>query len=108
MSGIDDGVVSMKFDNEEFESKLSATIQSLDKLRESLDFANSTRGISELEDVANGFSLAGMGDSIDNISEKFSLLGAIGFTAIQTVTNAVLDICKKTCGNCFRPASCGW
>src|SRR5690606_850216 len=33
-----------------------------------------------------------IGDSVDNISSKFNALGAIGFSVLQRLTNAALDL----------------
>lgn len=86
MSGVDDRIVSMKFDNGGFESKLGDTLKSLDKLRASLDFANSTRNLNQLTDAGKNFSLAGMSHAIEGVSTKFIALTTIGITALATLT----------------------
>lgn len=90
MASIDDRIVSIQFDNDQFEKRMQETIASLDKLRESLDFANSNNSFDQINKSASDFDLSNMGDAVDNISNKFSALGAVGFTAIQDITQNIL------------------
>lgn len=87
---VDDKVVAMTFDNVEFEKRVNATLVSLDKLKQSLDFANSTRGMSDLANVGKNFNLTGMASSIDGIDAKFIALATIGVTTLATIVHAAL------------------
>lgn len=107
MSGIDDRVVSIEFDNDKFERRISDTIASLDKLAESIKFAEVQNGISNISDAANRFDISSMASGIDNISSKFSTLGAIGFSAIQNITSSVIDFVKNTTGDILEPIISG-
>lgn len=114
MSGIDDRIVSIKFDNSGFERKIAETIASLDKLRDSLDFSGALSSFAAMNAAADNVNLAGVGASldqvnaaannvnmshlstaIDSINSKFSAMGAIAFTAIQHVTSSFLSIPGK-------------
>lgn len=86
MADIDDKVVSMKFDNLNFEKNISDTLRSLEKLRQSLDFANSTRGMNELSAASSKFNMNGMGEAVDGVGAKFLALTTIGITALATIT----------------------
>lgn len=83
---VDNKVVSMKFDNAAFESKLGDTLKSLDKLQKSLDFQHSTRGLNELSAASRGFSLHGVTDAIEGVGAKFLAMSTIGITALATIT----------------------
>ncbi len=91
MADVDDKVVSMRFDNAAFQRNLAETIQSLDKLRQSLNFADSTRGMNELSAVSKRFDMSSMGNAIDGISTKFLALATIGVTALSRLTNSVIS-----------------
>lgn len=99
MTEVDNRVVAMQFDNESFERKLSATIASLDKLRSSLDFAASKRGLEELNTAGKNFSMDGMTHAIEGVSGKFLAMTTIAITALATITshavNAGLNIVKS-------------
>lgn len=91
MSKIDDRIVSMKFDNASFENKLGDTLKSLDKLKQSLDFANSTRGLNELSTAGKNFNMDGMGGAIEGVSAKFLALTTIGVTALATLVSKAIE-----------------
>lgn len=87
MSSIDDRIVSMKFDNVAFQKNIGDTLKSLDKLRQSLDFTNSTRGMNELSSAGKSFNMAGMATAVESVSGKFLALTTIGITALATITS---------------------
>lgn len=97
MSGtIDDRVVGIEFDNKNFDSRIAATIASLDKLTESINKTTAQPGLGNLSKDINSLDVSHMASGIDNISSKFSALGAIGFSAIQNITNSILNFIKST------------
>lgn len=95
MSSIDDRIVNMRFNNRQFERGVSESTKSLDGLKKALDFDGATKGLSELDRAGKRFSLAGMAEAVENISSRFSVLGAIGFTVIQDLTRASLDFARR-------------
>lgn len=90
MASVDDRVVAMKFDNAAFEQKIASTIGSLDKLKGSLDFANSKRGIADLSAASKGFHLDGIASAVEGISGKFSAMGAVAFSVINNVVTMAM------------------
>lgn len=107
MSGVDDRIVSMEFDNESFERKLASTLNSLDKLSESLQFVGAEKGFDNIASAADGFNPSHMADAIDNISSKFSALGAIGFSVIQSLTTQALQFAQSIGGDILGPVITG-
>jgi len=95
MSSIDDRIVSIKFDNAEFESKISATLASLDKLTEKVNTVGAGKGFSDINAAANSVNLAPIAAGVDNISSKFGAMGAIAFTALQNITTSVMSVAKS-------------
>lgn len=91
MSSVDERVVSMQFDNRQFESNVKTTMNTLDQLDEKLQFDGAGKGLENLGKIGNNFSLDSIGDAIDDISERFSALGIIGITALQNITNKAVD-----------------
>lgn len=90
MPSVDNRIVSMTFDNQRFENKLQDTIDSLNKLGDSIDDLANHQPFDDINTAANRFDVGNMADAIDSISNKFSALGAIAFTAIQNITNGIL------------------
>jgi len=91
MSTVDNRIVSMQFDNAAFESKLGATIGSLDALKKSLDFSNSQKNIGDLENTGKNFNMGNMGGAVDGISGKFLALATVGITALATITAKAVE-----------------
>ena len=100
MSKVEDRILSLKFDNDQFESAVRITLTTLGKLKEGLAFKSSRGGIDDVTDAVGtqDDALGMLAAALDNTQQKFSLLGAIGFTAVQRVTNGVIDLGKKVVG----------
>ena len=94
MSSIDDRVVNMQFNNDQFQKGISDTTNSLDQLKTGLKLDGATAGIDQVQGAANRFSLANMENALQNISSKFSIFGVVGFTVLQDLTNMALDAGK--------------
>lgn len=107
MSNIDDRIVAMKFDNEQFEKRLADTIVSLDKLTAAIESTAKTTAFDNLALSANSFNTESMGRSIDSISDKLSAMGAIGFSVISNLTDTILDFAKRTTGDIIGPILTG-
>jgi tape measure domain-containing protein len=95
MPGVDERVVDMQFNNKQFEQGVQTTLKSLDQLKNGLNFDGATKGLEELERTGRSFSLAGIGDGIEAIGQKFTALGVIGITTIQNLTNDVINFGKN-------------
>lgn len=91
MSSVDERIVSMQFDNRQFEKGVETTIGSLDNLKNNLDFSSSKKGVEDLQGSFNRFSMGGMGTAVESVTAKFSAMGAIAFTTLQNITNRAVD-----------------
>jgi len=78
MSSVDNRIVSMQFDNAQFEKGIRETNRSLGELKEGLNLDRAQRNIRDLSDVASRFDISNMANGVDHISKAFSALGAIG------------------------------
>lgn len=89
---IDERVVAMKFQNSQFQSGVSETLSSLDKLKKGLNFEAATKGLNSLATMGKNFTLAGMASSIDAISSKFTVMTGIALAAITNITNKAINM----------------
>ena len=89
MNTVDNRVVSMEFDNKKFEDNIQTSIKSLKNLDESLLLRNASKGFSEAEKAAAKVSLDPLAKAIDNINNKFSLLGTVADQTIRNIVNRV-------------------
>lgn len=103
MSSIENRVVKMTFDNQAFSRNASETLSMLDKLKQAMSFSGSKDGIKDLSQAMGEFDGSRMADAVENISSKFSALGAIGFTVIQRLTNSAMSFVRNLAGNIMEP-----
>ena len=91
---IEDRIVEMKFDNADFEKNVSTSMNTLDRLKQALDFsksADSFKGVQNAANDINNISFNGISESLAAIQERFSTMGIIGMTIIQNLTSSALD-----------------
>lgn len=90
-STIDNRIVSMAFDNKQFESDASQTMGTLAKLKESLNFSGAGKGLEDLQNAGNRANFNPMAAAIDGLSAKFVLMSTIAITAISNVVSRAVD-----------------
>jgi tape measure domain-containing protein len=88
---IDNKVVSMKFDNKQFEQNIQQTMASLQKLQDSLSKAGEGKGLSDIQKQADKLNFEQMGKGIDGLSAKFVALSTVAITALANITNRAVD-----------------
>ena len=77
----------MRFDNAQFESGVSKTMGTLDKLKKALHLENAIDGISKVQSAFSKFDTAGVTGGIDTINAKFSAMQTVAFTVMQNIVN---------------------
>lgn len=92
---IDQRVVEMRFDNKQFESNVSNTMSTIEKLKQSLRFKGATDGFQNISTAANKVNMSGLGAAVDTVHAKFSALGVMGVTALANITNSAVNTGKK-------------
>lgn len=91
MSNVDKRVVKMEFDNQQFEKGIKTSTDSLDSLKKGLNLDESAKSLNNLDKAGKNFSLAGIAAGVDTLVNRFSTLGIIGITALQNITNSVIN-----------------
>lgn len=92
---IDEKVVEMRFDNQQFEKNVSTSISTLDKLKQSLNFNGTEKSFDKISDSAKKVNLSGLQNGIETVSSKFSAMEVIGVTALANLTNSAVNAGKK-------------
>ena len=100
---IDERIVEMKFDNANFEKNVSTTMSTLDKLKSALKFKDAGEGLQKISEQASKMNLSGLSSAIETISDRFSVMGIVGMTAIQDITRAAFDAGKKIVNYLYDP-----
>lgn len=94
MSSIDERIVSMKFDNKQFESGVATTLTSLGNLKQGLNLSGSAKGLQEIGEAANRVNFNGMSSALDSVKVKLSALQVIGVTALANIANSAINAGK--------------
>lgn len=84
---VDERVVSMQFNNSQFEQSASTTLNTLDQLKEALNFTGVDRGFNNITTAANGVNLSGLGAAVDSIQMKFSALEVMALSVMANLVN---------------------
>lgn len=87
MSSVDERIVQMQFDNAKFENGVSTTINSIDKLKQSLQFNDVGKGFDNITKAAGAVDLSAVQNSIGAIEQKFSIVSE----AIRRNVGKVID-----------------
>ena len=95
MPTIDDKVVQMTFKNEQFERGVRESLHSLEELKKALDLDKSAESLSNLEKIASGFDISGIAKGIDDIANRFTLVGNLGQEAFRRISSFALDQVHK-------------
>jgi hypothetical protein len=85
----------MTFKNEQFERGVQQSLHSLEELKKALDLDKSAESLSNLEKIASSFDISGIADGIDEIANRFTLLGNIGQEAFRRISSFALDEVHK-------------
>lgn len=89
-TSIDQRIVEMQFDNNQFERGAKQSIETLDKLDKSLDLRESAKNLTALSDAGKNFNMDGVASGIEIVQQKFSALEIVGITALQRITNQAI------------------
>lgn len=93
---IDEKVVEMRFDNQNFESNVAQSMSTLDKLKNALNFSGVENAFSGISSAADKVSFNGLSGALDGVSEKFSALEAVAVGALMNIGAKVSDLAIKT------------
>ena len=89
---VDSRVVEMRFDNKQFESNVSTTMSTLDKLKQSLNLTGAAKGLENVGTAAKGINLSGLANAADAVAVKFSYMQM----TIQHQLNRIVDSAVNT------------
>lgn len=91
-SNIDERVVSMKFNNGQFQTGIKQTMDSLANLKSGLNLDASKKGLDDLAASGRNFSLANLADGVDGVSAKFIAMSTIAITALASIANKAIEV----------------
>jgi tape measure domain-containing protein len=90
-SKIDERIVGMKFNGDQFQKGVADTSSALDKLKKALNLDGAAKGLNDLDAAGKNFSLANMANGIEGLLGKFGALSVVGITALANIANRAVD-----------------
>ena len=88
---IDEKVVEMRFDNQNFEKNVQSSLNTLDKLKSKLNLTGASKGLENINAAANKVNMSGLSNALETVRVKFSALEVIGVTALSRITNTAIN-----------------
>lgn len=92
---IDERVVEMRFNNSQFEQNAQKSLNTLDRLKKSLNLDKSVESFDNLRNISRDMSLLDIASGVDYVSNRFSALGVVGMTILQNLTTSALNFGKS-------------
>lgn len=88
---IDQRIVAMQFDNQQFESGVATSIGTLKRLKTALRMDHASDGLDDLSRSVKSFDMSGLASAVDLINQRFSMLGMMGMTVLHRLTNEAIN-----------------
>ena len=88
---VDERVVSMEFDNRNFESNVKTSMSTLDKLKRALKLDGAVKGLENVDSAAKKLTFSPLTSAIETVNAKFSAMQVIGMTALSNITSAAMN-----------------
>lgn len=91
-SKIDERIVGMKFNGDQFQKGVADTNRSLEKLKQGLNLNGAAKGLNDLDAAGKNFSLANLANGVQDIASRFGALSVIGITALANIASKAVDV----------------
>lgn len=92
---IDEKIVSMQFDNRNFESNVRDTMTSIENLNKSLKFDNAGKGLENVNAAISKCNFAPLNGAIETVGVKFNALYTIADQTLRNITNSAYNAGKN-------------
>ena len=84
---VDERVVSMKFDNKQFEQNVQTTLSTVSELKRSLKFDGIGKGFDSITAAAKKCDVTSLSNAVEAVKVKFSALEVMAVTTLANITN---------------------
>ena len=93
---VDERVVSMQFDNKQFEANVKTSMTTIQKLKQSLNFKDSGKSLENLSKAANEVKFDNLLSGVETLEKRFSAMGIVGMRVIENLTDSAMQMVTKT------------
>lgn len=91
VSSIDNRVVNMQFNNQQFEQGIKTTLSSLEALNKGLKLEGATKGLNDLSNTSRNISLGHIANGVDYIADKFRAMSIVAISALNNIVSRAVD-----------------
>lgn len=92
---VDNRVVSMQFDNKNFERNVQTSLSTLDKLKRSLNLKGAAKSFGSIDTSVKKVNIAPLSNAVETVKLKFSALEVMAVTALTNITNSAVNAGKR-------------
>lgn len=92
MSSIDERIVNMRFNGQQFQAGIKGAQIALGMLKKNMNLDSATKSLDGLDAAGKRFSLAGLTKGVEAIGSKFSAMSIIGITALTNIANKAINV----------------
>ncbi|MCC8049704.1 MAG: tape measure protein [Clostridiales bacterium] len=109
MSSVDERIVKMTFDNDEFEQGIKESSDSLTKFKQSLSKDTSATTLDNVSNTLSKMNFNSVLSGIESMTSRFSVFGISAATVIQDVTRKIESMADALVSAVTtEPVSAGW
>jgi len=106
---IEQKVVEMRFDNSNFEKNVSQSMDSLNRLKATIDKTSSGNAFTGLSKALDNINIGSVTTAIQTVTEKFSVWEQVAIGAARNIGAALSNYVVKGLNNMvFKNVSVGW
>lgn len=92
---VDDRIVTLSFNNKEFEKNVSQSINSLENLNKKLNTKAPATALDSINEASKKIDLSGVSNSVNTLQARFSALQVVGVTALANIANQAMNTAKN-------------
>lgn len=92
---VDERVVSMQFDNKQFESNVATSMGTLEKLKRSLNLSGASKGLENVNAAARKCNLSPLSNAAETVGLKFNAMYTIADQALRNIVNSAMAAGNK-------------
>lgn len=89
---VDRRELQMSFDSKQFEKNVERTCESLERLKEDMNFDKEAEGFERVEKASKNMDFSPVERSLERVSHKFDLFGSIAFSVVNRLTNTIINL----------------
>lgn len=93
---VDERVVSLEFNNQNFEKNVSQSMRTIDSLNNKLNLPGASKGLETVSKAASNVDFTSLSNSVSALEYRFSTMGIVGATAISNITTKLMQFSSKT------------